>query len=254
MSVPPFAWSYNRLEAAARDRPLAFETQGTVIMRGEGGAGIAVSVVVDGSRIRLVSGDELIGDWESATLGISALSEGFAVRAEGEEFILKTENDAGLAEGLGMAATSPRLARQVAKSHAPEEREPEPDVEAPRSRVGAIVFAVGGVLVLAGGTVLRSMPTVSVSGEESLSPGGSGQFWVAFVVGGLLMAAVAYILAIGTKWARIAAFAALAVVIGIFAMAAQTASISSNQLPAYGFIAGGIVVGVAVVFSGSLND
>ncbi len=253
MPVPPFASPYNRREAA-RDRPLTFETQGTVIMRGEGGATVAVSVVVDGPRIRLVSGNELIGEWESATLGISALSDGFAVRAEGEEFILKTEDDAGLAEGLGMAATSPRLARQVAASHPPVEREAEPEVETPRSRVGAIVFAVGGVLVLAGGTVLRSMPTTSVAGEQSLSSGGSGQFWIAFVVGGLLMAAVAYILAIGTKWARIASLVALAVVIGIFALAAQTASISSNQLPAYGFIAGGIVVGVAVVFSGSLSD
>jgi hypothetical protein len=185
------------------------------------------------------------------------LNDGFAIRAEGEEFVLKTDDDAGIAEEIGIAAASPRLARKVAASHPPEVREPEPEPEPepPSSALGAIVFALGGVLVLAGGFFLRESPTLSAADRTaSQGFGSAGSFWFAFVIGGLLMAAVAVALAGKLRWARAAAVLVLIVVVVTFALAAQGASADADYLFAYGFIAAGIVVGVAVLFSGTGAD
>jgi hypothetical protein len=236
---------------------MAVETRGTVQMRGETGPGVVVEVHADGTTLRLVSGPESIGEWDVSAIGIQSLNDGFAIRAEGEEFVLKTEDDAGIAEEIGIAAASPRLARKVAASHPPEERapEPEPEPESPSSALGAIVFALGGVLVLAGGFFLRESPTLSAA-ERTASEGlrSGGRFWFAFVVGGLLMAAVAVALASRMRWGRSAAVLVLIVVVVTFALAAQSASADADYLFAYGFIAAGIVVGVGVLFSGTGAD
>ena len=223
-------------------------------MKGDVGSGVGVSVLLDQSRLRLVSGSELIGEWELSQLGVHALNDGFAIRAEGEEFVLRTEHDAALAEEFGLQASTPRMARKVAASHPPEERPPEEPVVEPESNVPAIVFALAGVLVLAGGFLINAESTTqtnlaSPDGEVS----GGGQFWLAFVLGGALMAGVAYILALGSRIARILALVVLLVVVVFFALAAREAVLDANHLLAYGFIAGGIVVGVAVIFSGSLR-
>ncbi|HEY4607100.1 MAG TPA: hypothetical protein VIH55_05580, partial [Acidimicrobiia bacterium] len=70
---------------------LAMEAQGTVHMRGDTTQTIAVQVYADSDRLRLLSGNELIGEWPVEGMGIHALQEGFAIRAEGEELILKTD-------------------------------------------------------------------------------------------------------------------------------------------------------------------
>lgn len=233
---------------------MGVETQGTVQMRGESGPGVRVEVFMDESVFRVLSGDELIGEWDPETVGIASLNEGFAIRAEGEEFVLKTENDAAIAEAFGMAAASPRMARKVAASHPPEEREPPKEPEPPKSQVLPILFAVGGALVLAGGVVLRQAPSVSAAAEPVPIIGDAGRFWIAFVIGGLLMAAVAYILALGRRGGRIIAMLILLLVVLLFVAGARSAQLDADGLLAYGFIAGGIVVGVAVVFSGSLRQ
>jgi hypothetical protein len=43
---------------------LAVETRGIVLMRGERGPGVKVEVLANRSRLSLVSGSGLIGDWE----------------------------------------------------------------------------------------------------------------------------------------------------------------------------------------------
>ncbi len=234
---------------------MAVETRGTVHMRGEAGPGIPVEVQADGGHLVLVSGAETIGDWDLASIGIQSLNDGFAIRAEGEEFILKTEDDAAIAQEIGLATASPRLARKVATSQNPVERVPAPEPEQPRSNIGAIVFALGGVLVLSGGFFLRQDPTLSAASRttfEGLQAG--GRFWLAFVIGGLLMAGVAFALAVGTRWGRSAAALVLVGVVIVFGIAAQNATPNADFLLAYGFIAGGIVVGVTVLFGGSLGD
>jgi hypothetical protein len=203
-----------------------------------------------------MAGAEAVGDWDVGSIGIQSLNKGFAVRAEGEEFILKTEDDAGIAEEIGIVAASPRLARSMAASHNPKEPPPTPPAaESPKSGLGAILFALAGVLVLSGGFFLREDPTLSAANRttlEGLQAG--GRFWFAFVLGGLLMVGVGFALAVGVRWARAAAVLLLVVVVIVFGLSAQSATPEADFLLAYGFIAGGVVIGVAVLFSGSLSE
>lgn len=221
-------------------------------MRGDSTQTIKVQVFTDGETLRLLSGEDVLGEWPVAGMGIQALHEGFAIHAEGEEFILKTDDDAALAESLGLMTSSPRLARKMAASHNVEGPPPVPIEEAttdtPKSNLAAIAFALGGVLVLAGGAFLRAAPAIVGSDTGAL-----GSYWLAFMIGGMVMVAVAYLLSRGAKWAHVVAILALGVLIVVFALAVQDVSLDPNDLLAYGFLAAGIVVGVSVLFSGSLN-
>jgi uncharacterized membrane protein YjfL (UPF0719 family) len=67
------------------------------------------------------------------------------------------------------------------------------------------------------------------------------------------MVAVAYLLGLGVRWAQILAVVALVGLIVVFILAIQDVPPNSNDTMAYGFIAGGIVVGVSVLFSGALT-
>ena len=234
---------------------MATELDGTVRMRGHTGAGVPVRVVAGESRLKIVSGNELIGEWDKSDVGIVSLHEGFSIRAEGEEFILHTDDDVALAEELSIAAASPRLARKIAARHNPEERDlpadPEP-VEIP-SNIAAIGFALAGALIVLGGVFLNMAPDVEPATLRSPAPSGS-DFWVAFVVGGVLMIGVAYVMSIGTRIARLIAVVVMLAIIGLFGWTVAATEADAGELTAYGFIAGGVVVGVAVLASGSLRS
>ena len=231
---------------------MPLQTRGVVRMRGETTPPVSVLVHVDAGKLQLLSGDEAIGEWDIDDLGITSLHDGFSIHVEGEEMMLKTDDDVALADELGLGTASPRLARRMAAAHTVEPG-PEPVVEEAKSNLAAIVFALGGVLVLAGGILLGSNPATASERIDVLDIGQLSRFWLAFVFGGLLMAAVAFILSLGARWARYVAVAAVLGVVILFAVAAQEAVPDSNHLLAYGFVAGGIVVGVAVLFSGGLG-
>ncbi|HWL50195.1 MAG TPA: hypothetical protein VNT92_09985, partial [Acidimicrobiia bacterium] len=204
---------------------MAVETRGTVQMRGEAGRGVKVEVLADGPRLSVLHEDELIGEWEVGAIGIQSLHDGFAIRAEGEEFVLKTDDDAGLAREIGIIAASPRLARKVAASQnqdVPLRTDPEPVVI--KSNLGAIAFAFGGVMAIAGGVLLRDDQTLAATGtsvDQGLGPGGN--FWFAFVLGGLLMVGAALAIARKTKWSRMAAVIAVSALVVVFGLAARSA-------------------------------
>lgn len=235
---------------------MAVELDGNVKMRGDTGPGVGVRVVAEDRRIRLVSGNELVGDWTLPEIGITALQDGFNIKAEGEEFILHTEDDVAFAEEIGVAAASPRLARRLAARHNPEERPSREEAPVISSNLAAIGFALAGALVVAGGTFLSNL------GEDPVAPASLSQeagadgveFWLAFIIGGILMIGVAYVMSIGARFARLAATVVLIAVIVTFGFAVSSAQANATQLTAYGFIAGGLVVGVAVLFSGSLRQ
>lgn len=226
---------------------MAVELDGSVRMRGDAGPGVGVRVLAENRRIRLVSGNELVGDWNIADIGINALQDGFNIKAEGEEFILKTEDDAALAEEIGVSAASPRLARRIAARHNPEEPSPAQEEPSISSNLAAVGFAIAGALVLLGGTFLNA------AAVPANSPGGF-DFWIAFVAGGVVMIAVAYVMSLGASVARVIATIVLLVLIGFFGWAVSGARADPSQITAYGFIAGGLVVGVAVLVSGSLRQ
>jgi hypothetical protein len=223
-------------------------------MRGESGPGVPVEVRAGGKRLRLVSGAEAVGDWDVTSIGIQPLNDGFAIRAEGEEFILKTEDDSGIAHEIGIAAL-PAMASRSQAAHNPPPGAPVPQADRPKPLLAAIVFAFGGVLVLSGGFFLREDPTLSAASRtttEGLQLG--GRFWFAFVLGGLLIVGVGFALASGVRWARFTAVTSLVGLVLLFGVVAQNAAPEADFLLAYGFIAGGIVVGVAVLFAGSLGE
>ncbi len=231
---------------------MAVELDGNVRMRGDTGPGVGVTVVADGGRLRLVSGNELVGDWMVSDIGIAALQEGFNIKAEGEEFVLRTADDAVFAEELGIVALSPRLARRVAARHNPEiEDLPEPP-QIP-SNLAAIGFAVAGALVVLGGSFLSITGRSAVAFRGEAEAGGLA-FWLAFVIGGISMIAVAYVMSIGARGARVIAAVALVAVIIVFGFAVAGSEPGVTEITAYGFISGGLVVGVAVLVSGSLRQ
>jgi hypothetical protein len=218
---------------------MAVELNGNVRMHGDTGPGVGVKVLAEERRLRLTSGAETVGDWMVPDIGIVALQDGFNIRADGEEFILHTEDDVALAEEIGVAAASPRLARRIAARHNPEARQQAPTVteaEPVPSNLAAIGFAVAGALVVLGGTFLNS---------------GTFDYWVAFVVGGAIMIASAYMMSLGLGVGRIIAWLVLGALIIVFGLAVAVDDSDAGQLSAYGFVAGGLVVGIAVMFSGS---
>jgi hypothetical protein len=233
---------------------MAVELDGNVRMRGDTGPGVGVRVVAEERRIRIVSGNELVGDWDVSQIGIIALHDGFNIKAEGEEFILRTEDDVAFAEEIGIVAASPRLARRLAARHNPEDPDPTPDPPVISSNLAAIGFALAGALVVAGGAFLDAAGTEGAPVPQVASTAGEGfDFWLAFIVGGVLMIAVAYVMSLGARSARLLATLVLLAVIVVFGLAVGTFDADTGELTAYGFIAGGLVVGVAVLFSGSLR-
>lgn len=224
------------------------ELDGNVRMRGDDGPAVGVKILAEDGRLRVVSGNELVGDWSLSEIGVKSLHDGFNIKAEGEEFVLRTTDDVALAEEMGVVAASPRLARRLAARHNPEARElPEPPLI--QSRVGAIGVAVAGALVVLGGTFLNiGDDAATLSSQSNLEWG------LAFVVGGVLMVAASVVMAIGTRLAGGIATLALVAVIVLFGFAVSQAGGGTSQIAAYGFIAGGIVVGIAVLVSGELGQ
>lgn len=229
---------------------MAVETHGTVRMRGDTGPGVAVRILADEGRLRITSGSELVGEWSIDDIGILVLNDGFAIKAEGEEFMLRATRDAELAEELRVAAAAPRLARKVAALHKVEDLppsfyEPQEEEQDPETAgLMPIAYALAGVLVVLGGTLLQTMPRA----------GGGSELWGWFVIGGALMVMVALALALGAGWARLPAYMAIIGVIALFVIAASNAVTDAGYLTAYGFVAGGLVVGVAALFGGNLRE
>ncbi|HEU4894744.1 MAG TPA: hypothetical protein VFT85_02810 [Acidimicrobiia bacterium] len=233
---------------------MSVELEGNVRMRGDSGPGVRVRVIAGDGRLRLASGDEPVGDWLISDIGVMALQDGFGIKAEGEEFVLRTSDDVALAEEIGIAAASPRLARRIAARHNPDRDLPAEPREI-RSNLAAIGFALAGALVVLGGILLS--PSLGVSplpatlGETA--EGTSFDFWLAFIVGGVLMIAMGYVMSIGARFARAIATVVLVVMILAFGLAVRDAR-SASELTAYGFIAGGLVVGVAVLVGAGSNQ
>lgn len=231
---------------------MAVELAGTVRMRDDSGDETHVRVEVDGNTLRLKSGDEVLGEWPSKEIGIHSLNEGFVLRVEGEELLLITEDDAVFAEALDLKAVSPRLAKQVAARHRPEETPLPTDPEREPSRVGSIAFALSGALVVVGASVLGSGDASVPRGQAEVA--GNLEFWLAFTIGGVLMIATAYILSVGARWGRLAAILSLLLVTVLFGLAVSDTPTDATHLTAYGFLAGGLVIGVAVLFGGYIQD
>lgn len=231
---------------------MAVETNGTIVFKGEPGPGIPVRVWAESGRFRIEAGTEVVGDWSIHDVGVVVLDNGFSIKAEGEEFLLLAEDDAGIAEELGVAAAAPRMARRVAARHNPDRPLPH-DVEAdiaPESKLAPIGLALAGALVIAGAILLSAISVAPGGFDPGAAAVGGMRFWVAFTGCGVLLTFFAFLMSIGANWARVPAMLVIAAEVVLFGLLVNRGVPETSALISYGLIAGGMVIGVAVLFSG----
>ena len=232
---------------------MSLDTRGTLQLTGETGPELPVRVQIDDDWLKLTTAEETVGHWPLADIGIRDRRKGFSIRAEGEEILLTVDDEVGFAGAVGLAAATPRVARKLAAASNPEERELEvweDDDTQSRTNVMALAFALGGAMVLLGGNFLRASTTTELSRSAASE---QTWFWIAFVFGGLLMVAVAYLMTWQKRWVSLVALLVVAGLVGVFGYMVSEGGLDGSQSAAYAFIAGGIVVGVSVLFSGSLR-
>ncbi len=76
-------------------------------------APIHVLIDLTDDRITMTAGEVEVADWARDEIRVSALPDGFHVRAEGEEIILDVTEDARFALDLGLRNAPPYLRRRM---------------------------------------------------------------------------------------------------------------------------------------------
>lgn len=76
---------------------------------------VAIRVTIDltDERLRLLTGDSEIANWSLDEIRVNAMSDGFHIKAEGEEVILDLTEDAEFAVALGLGSAPVDLARRM---------------------------------------------------------------------------------------------------------------------------------------------
>lgn len=82
-------------------------------LSGETGPPLGVEIDLTDERLSLRTGDAEVADWSLDEIRVSALVDGFHVRAEGEEIILDVTEDARFALDLGLRNAHPTLRRRM---------------------------------------------------------------------------------------------------------------------------------------------
>jgi hypothetical protein len=90
------------------------EFHGSLRLPGEAGPGLDVLIDLTGDRLGIRCADSLIGDWALSEVRVTALEDGFHLRAEGEEVLLDVTEDAQFAIAIGMRTAPPLLRRRMA--------------------------------------------------------------------------------------------------------------------------------------------
>ncbi len=86
---------------------------GTLRMPDDTGLSLGVQIDLSESRLRVSAGDSEIGDWHLDDILVKAEDDGFHLRAEGEEVILRVDRDAEFAVDLGLRNAPPMLRRRM---------------------------------------------------------------------------------------------------------------------------------------------
>jgi len=83
-------------------------------LNGDTGLPLGVEIDLTDGRMKVRSGNNELADWNTDRIRVSALQDGFHVRAEGEEVILNVTDDARFAIELGLRTAYPGLRRRMA--------------------------------------------------------------------------------------------------------------------------------------------
>ncbi|CAN5741242.1 hypothetical protein BH23ACT4_BH23ACT4_08800 [soil metagenome] len=90
------------------------EFDGLLRIDGEADRPMNVTIDLTGDRMKVTAGDVEVADWSRDEFRVRALSDGFHVRAEGEEVVLNVRDDARFAIELGLKSAHPTLRRRMA--------------------------------------------------------------------------------------------------------------------------------------------
>lgn len=83
-------------------------------IEGESSQPLPVVVDLTGDRLTMSIGDQEVADWARDEMRISALPDGFHIRAEGESIVLDVTEDARFALELGLRNAHPALRQKMA--------------------------------------------------------------------------------------------------------------------------------------------
>jgi hypothetical protein len=81
---------------------------------GETSPPLPVVIDLEPDRVTLRAGDQQIADWAREEVRVSALPDGFHIRAEGDEVLLDVMKDAEFALELGLRNAHPQLRKKMA--------------------------------------------------------------------------------------------------------------------------------------------
>lgn len=87
--------------------------EATLRLPGDDEAPLGVEVDLTDDRLAIKAGDIEVGDWPRDQIRVSALQDGFHIRAEGEEIVLDVTDDARFAVELGLRNAHPSLRRRM---------------------------------------------------------------------------------------------------------------------------------------------
>lgn len=90
------------------------EYDGLLRIDGEADRPMNVTIDLTGDRMKVRAGDVEVADWSRDEFRVRALTDGFHVRAEGEEVVLDIREDARFAIELGLKSAHPTLRRRMA--------------------------------------------------------------------------------------------------------------------------------------------
>lgn len=184
------------------------ELTGSVRMAGDVGRGVDVVIHLEEETLTLVaSGGAELGTWSLHEVGISSRPDGFHLLVEGEEIVLRTDDDARFALILGISAPTSRLARQMAvlrdAAATSEALPPAEDVSLPMPnpvverheslprrtyRLSGGLPYLGPLVVVASAVALVSSIVAIASGSAISFPGGLAA-WPAMTAATLVIAA-----------------------------------------------------------------
>lgn len=83
-------------------------------LSGDTGLPLGVEIDLTDGRMKVRSGEGELANWNIDRIRVSAMQDGFHVRAEGEEVILNVTDDARFAIELGLRTAYPGLRRRMA--------------------------------------------------------------------------------------------------------------------------------------------
>lgn len=88
--------------------------EGWLRIPGDSEPPLGVEIDLTDDRFVVTAGDAQVGNWSRDEIRISALQDGFHLRAEGEEVVLDVTDDARFALDLGLRNAHPNLRRRMA--------------------------------------------------------------------------------------------------------------------------------------------